>query len=237
MSVRGWIPWAMFCLPALPPPAAAAEVTGYAVLTSDYVFRGVSYSDGHPTAQAGIDLSLDSGVYMGIWGSAIDVSIGPTERELEMNYYLGWEHEVSRDWTLGANVVAYTYPGTVGPIDYDYVEYSAVANFRDRAWLEYSYSPDLFHTSRHTHNIELYGEWALTRKLLLGLGVGYYDVAALSGAAYAYWQLGITRPFGWFSVDLRYHDTNRDVPFISNPERADARLALSLRIPFRFTAD
>jgi uncharacterized protein (TIGR02001 family) len=218
-------------------PLAAAEVTGYAILTSDYVFRGVSYSDGHPTLQGGIDASLKSGVYLGFWASAVDISSGPAKRDFEMNYYFGWGYDVSANWTAGVNVVAYTYPGTIGPIDYDYREYSAVVNFRDRAWFEYSYSPDVFHTSRHTHNVEAYGEWPLTGQLLLGLGVGYYDVGALSGTGYAYWQLGVTRPFGRFSVDLRYHDTNRDVRFVSTPDRADARVALSLRVPFTLVAD
>lgn len=236
MPLRGWILGAALCLPPTL-PVAAAEVTGYAILTSDYVFRGVSYSDSHPTVQAGIDVSLANGLYAGVWGSAIDVSIGPTRRDLEMNYYLGWDHDLSAEWTVGGNVVAYTYPGTTGPIDYDYLEYSAVANFRDRAWLEYSYSPDLFHTSRHTHNFEVYGEWPLAAKLLLGLGVGYYDVAPLSGAGYAYWQVGVTRPFGRLSIDLRYHGTDRDVAFVSSPARAEDRVALSLRMPFTLAAD
>ena len=38
----------------------AAEFTGYAVLTSDYVFRGVSYSDGHAAAQLGGPGLLDA---------------------------------------------------------------------------------------------------------------------------------------------------------------------------------
>ncbi len=34
--------------------AAATELTGYAVLTTDYVFRGVSYSDSHVAVQLGV---------------------------------------------------------------------------------------------------------------------------------------------------------------------------------------
>ncbi|HZD53044.1 MAG TPA: TorF family putative porin [Woeseiaceae bacterium] len=229
---------AAVCLPlAVAPTARASEVTGYAVLTSDYVVRGVSYSDSHPTAQAGIDASLNSGLYLGVWGSAVDIHIGQTRRDAEVNYYLGYEYDLNADWTVGANVVANTYPGTAGPIDYDYREYSAVANFRDHAWVEYSYSPDLFNTSRHTHNIEAYAEWPATRNLLVGLGAGYYDVSSVSGAGYGYWQVGITRPFDHFSVDLRYHDTNRYVLFVSSPGRADARVVLSLRMPFTLAGD
>lgn len=224
---------ALLCMPAVGSPSGyAAEVTGYAVATSDYVFRGVSYSDGHPTAQGGVDAAFRSGMYAGFWGSAIDIESGTTRRDIELNYYLGWNVDLGTQWTIGAGAVAYTYPGTIGPVDYDYREYSATLNFRDRVWLEYSYSPDLFHTSRDTHHIEVYGEWPMMRKLLLGIGAGYYDVSALSGVGYAHWQAGVTRPVGRVSIDLRYHGTNRDVPFVSSADRTGTRVALSLRIPF-----
>ena len=44
--------------------ASAADFTGYAALTTDYVFRGVTYSDGHSAVQAGADVALGSGVYL-----------------------------------------------------------------------------------------------------------------------------------------------------------------------------
>lgn len=219
------------------PVSAAADVTGYAVVTTDYVFRGVTYSDGHGAAQAGIDVALDSGLYGGLWASSIDIYGGSTRRDAEVNYYLGYNRDIDADWTVGINVVAYTYPGADGPVDYDYNEITAVANFRDRAWIEYAYSPDLFHSSQSTHNLELYAEWPLPRSLLLGAGVGYYDVADLTGASYSYWQLGITRPFDHFSIDLRLHAASREVPIISAPDRAGSRLVLSLRLPFVIAAE
>lgn len=227
------------CLPAtwFVPSTHAADVTGYVLLTSDYVFRGVSYSDGHSAVQGGIDLALDSGLYAGFWASTVDIESAATARDVEVNYYAGYNHELSADWTIGANLVQYAFPGTEGPIDYDYREYSLVANYRDRAWLEYSYSPDLFHTSQATQNIEIYGEWPLAGNFLVGAGAGYYDVSELSGIGYGYWQVGVTRPFRQFSLDLRYHDTNRDVPIISDPYRAESRIVLSLRIPFRIAGD
>lgn len=232
MRGRRWL--VVACLHAAWPlsTAGAADVTGYVLLTTDYVFRGVTYSDGEEAAQGGLDIALDSGLYAGFWASTVDIRSAATARDAEVNYYAGYNHDLNTDWTLGANVVAYTFPGTAGPVDYDYVEYSIVANYRDRAWLEYSYSPDLFHTSRHTSNIEAYAEWPVAKRLLLGIGAGYYDVSELSGIGYAHWQVGITRPFERFSLDLRYHDTNRDVPIVSSADRAESRLALTVRVPF-----
>jgi uncharacterized protein (TIGR02001 family) len=213
--------------------ACAADVTGYAVLTTDYVFRGVTYSDGHAALQAAADVALDSGVYLGAWASSVDISNGPgQQRDLQLNYYVGYSHDFQSAWSVGANVVSYTFPGTEGDFEYDFLEYSIVANYDDRAWLEYSYSPDVFHSGSDTHNIDLYAEWGLPEQLLFGAGAGYYDVSGLSGNGYAYWQAGITRPFGRIDIDLRYHDTSRSVPIISTSERAAARIALSAKFLF-----
>lgn len=211
----------------------AADVTGYLVLTTDYVFRGVTYSDGHAAVQAGADIALDSGLYFGIWGSSVDISGGPARhRDRQLNYYIGYSRDLRSAWSIGANAVAYTFPGTEGDVDYDSLEYSIVANYDDRVWLEYSYSPDLFHSGRHTHNVDLYTELLLPAKLALGTGAGYYDVSDLSGSGYSYWQLGLTRSFGRIEIDLRYHDTNRAVPIISTTERAKAQVVLSAKFVF-----
>lgn len=211
----------------------AAEVTGYGVLTTDYVFRGVTYSDGHAAVQAGADVALDSGLYLGAWGSSVDISGGSArQRDLQVNYYFGYNHELRPDWSVGANAVLYTFPGTEGDVDYDFIEYSVVANYDDRFWIEYSHSPDLFDSGRDTHNFDLYAEWPLPAQLMLGGGAGYYDVSELTGSGYAYWQLGVTRSLGRIDVDLRYHDTSRAVPIISSYERAKERVALSARFTF-----
>jgi uncharacterized protein (TIGR02001 family) len=149
-----------------------------------------------------------------------------------LNYYLGYSYDLQSAWSIGANVVAYTFPGTEGDIDYDFLEYSIVANYDDRTWLEYSYSPDLFHSAHHTHNADLYTEWPLPAKLTLGAGAGYYDVSDLTGSGYSYWHLGFTQSFDRIDVDLRYHDTNRAVPIISTTERAKARVVLSAKLLF-----
>lgn len=224
---------AVVSLSAVSTDSGAVEATGYLVVTTDYVHRGVTQSDGHAAVQLGADLSFDSGFYMGAWASTVDIDNGPTRhRDTEISYFAGYGRGISDQWLLGGNVVAYTYPGTEGDVDYDYVEYSVVANYDDRFWIEYAYSPDLYDTGEHTHNLDLYAEWPLPAELILGAGAGFYDVSRPSGDDYTYWQLGLTRDLGRFSIDLRYHDTNRYVPVVSTPDRAKQRLVLSLRLVF-----
>lgn len=214
-------------------PADAVEFNRYLLLTTDYVFRGVTYSDGHAAAQLGADLAFDSGFYAGAWASTVDIAIDSvSDRDLEIDWYLGYRHDVSRDWTLGASFVAYTFPGTSGAFDYDYQEYGLSVNYGDRAWLEYAFSPDVLHTGANTHNVSLYAEWPFASQARIGAGAGYYAVDDLGGNNYAYWQLGVTRSFSRFELDLRYHDASDWVPYISDASRTGARLVLSFRMEF-----
>lgn len=211
----------------------AADLTGYLVLTSDYVYRGVTYSDGDIAGQLGGDLSFDNGFYFGVWASTIDISNGPSrQRDTEIKYYIGYSYEFDRNWSFGANVVAFTFPGDEGSIHYDYEEITVSANYADSVWLEYSYSPDIYNTGRSTQNLALLAEWPLANQFRLSAGVGHYDVSELTGSEYTYWQAGISRPVGFIEVDLRYHGTSSWVPIVSSADRADDRVVLSLRYQF-----
>ena len=54
-------------------PVAAQEVTGNVALTTDYIFRGVTQTDGGPAISGGFDVDAD-GFYVGVWGSSVDFS-------------------------------------------------------------------------------------------------------------------------------------------------------------------
>ena len=49
----------------------AADFSGNAALTTDYVWRGSTQTQGDPAVQAGFKLSGDSGLYASIWGSNV----------------------------------------------------------------------------------------------------------------------------------------------------------------------
>ena len=233
MSIRFPSPVPILACALLAFPVEAADFTGYVVLTTDYVFRGVTYSDGDPAAQLGADLSFDNGFFFGVWGSTIDIESLPfSDRDVELSFYAGYGYDVSSDWTVSGNVVAYRYPGAGGITDYDYEEYMVNVNYKDRVWLEYAYSPDVFDSGESTNNVRLYTEWPWPYQLTGSAGIGYYDISNVSGDDYSYWEFGVTRPLGIIDLDLRYHDSSRWVPVVSNADRADSRVVLSARFQF-----
>lgn len=220
-------------LAAAPSHLFAARLTGYASLTTDYVYRGVTRSDGHSAIQLGGDVSFDAGFYAGIWGSTVDIGNNLTrQRDTEINYYVGYSHQISGRWTIAGTVVSYQFPGAFGALDYDHEEYSVSLNFNDQWWFEYAQAPDYYNAGVRAHNYELFAEWPLPHQISLSAGIGHFDVGEFSGESYSFWQLGVSRPFGPLDIDLRYHDTSRWVPRVSSPDRADARLALTARFQF-----
>lgn len=216
--------------------AGAGEVSGYLVGTSDYVYRGVTQSDGHGAVQAGLDFNFDSGFFLGAWGSTVDIP-GPAnhQRDTEVRAYLGYAFEMSEQFQMVLNTVAYRYPGSEGNVDYDNQEYSVSLGIADQYWIEYAHSPDLYGLDVHTHNIEVFAEWPLGTQYLLSAGVGHYQVdwrETTIANETLYWQLGVSRSFGQFDVDLRYHEAQDPVWFTSNAERIEPRLSLSIRLGF-----
>jgi uncharacterized protein (TIGR02001 family) len=220
-------------LASTPSVVLSADLSGYLVLTTDYVWRGVTQSDGDPAAQLGGDIAFNSGIYAGLWASTIDIhNGGDRQRDAELTYYIGYSHDVGSRWALSVSAILYTYPGQTGVVDYDYEEVMFTTNYDDKLWLEYAYSPDLYNTGKDSHNIGVFTEWPAGKHLVIGAGAGYYDVSNFVGDAYLYWELGVTRPIGRLDIDLRYHDTDDWVPIVSSPGRAGSRVALSFRIAF-----
>jgi uncharacterized protein (TIGR02001 family) len=195
----------------------AAEFSGYATLKSDYVRRGITQSDGNPAFQLGADVNFENGLFVGLWGSTVDITNGPSrKRNVEVDYYAGYVIDVSESWH----------------VDYDYEEYSLGGNYEDRIWLEVAYSPDLYNTGLSSTNIDLYAEWPINRVLAIGGGAGYYDTSNLTGRTYRYWQLGVTASLRSVDIDLRVHDIDTWVPILTTPDQAKSRIALTLQIPF-----
>ncbi len=79
-------------------PAPAYTLTYNLGMYSDYIFRGVSFSNG-PALQGGIDWAHSSGFYLGTWFSNLDpdlfgqnATLGSKGNHLETDFYAGYAH-------------------------------------------------------------------------------------------------------------------------------------------------
>lgn len=92
-------------------PAFAEEsesgfsVSGNAAVTTDYRFRGIAQSGGDVAIQGGIDVSHDSGFYVGTWGSSVNFAGGT-----EIDVYGGWSGDVTEGISADVGLLYYFYP-------------------------------------------------------------------------------------------------------------------------------
>lgn len=104
-----------------PAPAPDWTFTGNAGLYSQYVFRGLTQTNGKPAVQAGFDLGHKSGFYAGTWASNVSwigdgypVSApqpGPSA-SFEWDFYGGFKGSLPADFGYDLGVLYYWYPGT-----------------------------------------------------------------------------------------------------------------------------
>jgi uncharacterized protein (TIGR02001 family) len=195
-------------------PAAAQSVSGEAGLVSDYRFRGVSLSRGHPAVQASLAVEDDSGLYANVWGSTLG-----HRSQTEIDLTAGYEAEVSK--VIGVDLFAtyYAYPADGSA---NYVEATAVMKATRGpvlASLGVSYSPPQRGTrdeSGRTHgNTYVFGglEYAVpkspvTMKAGLGYERGWFDEVEHGGKCD--WTLGGEVELKPAKLGLAYVGSNAD---------------------------
>jgi uncharacterized protein (TIGR02001 family) len=180
--------------------AAAAQdinVYGGVTLTSNYVFRSVTFSDDGAAVQPYVEVEIN-GFYAGIWGSNVDFGPGATD-DYEVDYYLGYRGETAGGFSYDVNYALFTFDDTgeccgefnvvLGLPVSDKIDLSAV----------FAYDPE-------------------ASALASGIGASYAVTDALSvsglfgrdeALAHNYWDLGLSYSVNdTTSLDLRYHDTS-----------------------------
>jgi uncharacterized protein (TIGR02001 family) len=105
-----------FAASAADAPASPHTLTGNLGLYSQYIFRGLTQTDGQPAVQGGFDYSHSSGFYAGTWASNISwLRDGGGYRSGgsgEFDFYGGMKGAIGKSdfsWDLGT--LYYFYPG------------------------------------------------------------------------------------------------------------------------------
>jgi uncharacterized protein (TIGR02001 family) len=114
-------------------------------LFSQYVFRGLTQTDGNPAVQGGFDLGHKSGFYIGTWGSNIswisDFTPG-NSASMEWDWYGGYKGSLPADFGYDLGLLYYWYPGhypVPGTVKPNTTELYAALTWKFLS-LKYSYS-------------------------------------------------------------------------------------------------
>ena len=185
------------------PVWGALELAGILRVATNYDYRGNTRSDNDPTVQLSLDISHDSGLFLGAWLSSVNLGTA----DIETNPYLGAAFSLSPDWQLGASVAGYFYDGRLMREDIDYGEGSLQLHYRELASFTFNVAPDYYGSGHSVLDYEAELRYPMTDVVEVSAGLGYQAGRKVFNYDSLYWNVGIAwyvRP--WLTLDLRYQD-------------------------------
>lgn len=201
----------VLALASVPLHARAEDDAGASVqwelgVVSDYLFRGVSQTDGRPTVQGGVSLATAQGWYAGGWASGVDFGAGGPR--LEVDWVVGHERDLGASATLDVSLNRYTFAGARA---LDYNEWQASLTVFDDHRLTLGYSNDVWNTGTAGWYFAVESQWALARDVRLAAGIGrnvFRDSVATEARSYTDWNIRVVRQSGAAEIALGYYGTD-----------------------------
>ncbi|SFB36525.1 TorF family putative porin [Azotobacter beijerinckii] len=199
---------------AVDTPLGEFSITANATLASEYIFRGISQTKGDPALQGGLDISHQSGLYVGAWISNVDYET--SNANTERDYYFGYTNKLTEELSFDVGWLKYDYPGDdLGNADLNYSEYyGSLSAYGFKVGINYSddYSHD---------NTAVYSYVGYKRDLPYGVGLSlragkydfkddsfYKDGATQGEDSYYDWYVGVSKEFVGLQFGLTYTQTD-----------------------------
>lgn len=220
-------------------PFAASNFSATAGLSTDYRFRGLSFTNEHPEIWGSFDWGYE-GFYLGLWASNIEVA----GTSVEIDYYGGYANTLGGWLDYDVALAYYTFPGADDDAaEFDYLETWVSLSHTFQGTLEptvgvfWAWSPDFTGEDDTAHYIK--GTLALVLPGGFGMDgwVGYQDVegdktTGPDGLSYVDWSIGFTKSLKGFDFDLRYIDTDGDADDYIGKDNADATAVFTISRTF-----
>ncbi|SFK99614.1 TorF family putative porin [Lysobacter sp. cf310] len=217
-------------LMALGTRAEASTLTGNAALTTDYVWRGTTQTQGDPAAQAGFKFAGDSGFYGSVWGSNVEFA-PETHASSELDFTVGWAGKLSNDWALDVNVLHYRYPSTT--VDLNWTELNGTLTYADRYWLSLGYSNEALGSRDSGVYTQLGARFPINDTFRVEAAAGYYYLDEVYDDSYAHGQLSavwaVKAPL---ELRLTAHVTDSSAKKIFGDDFAGDRIEAALQASF-----
>ena len=211
--------------------SAEGTITGNVALATDYVFRGISQTEGGPAISGGFDY-VNGMFYAGTWASnvaAATISSGG----LELDVYGGVTPTLG-PVAFNFGVLGYFYPGADDEgAELDYYEGKATASFSPVESLTLTgslyYSPEFTLETGDSIYYEIAGAYALSDTVGLKAAYGVQDVEDYTDS-YSTWLVGATYAYSGFTFGLTYTDTEDafDLGYAIDESDADEAITFSV---------
>ena len=212
------------------------EFSANVALSTDYLFRGISQTDGNPAISGGFDYSYKPvGIYAGVWASNVDFSSFGDDDNIEIDYYggIGGDFGNGVSWDVGG--IFYDYPGDDGDDEY-WEAYGSLgytfegASLKPEIGVTVAYSPDFFAETGDAIYVNPTLGLSLPMDFGLGFSYGYQDVDDLGD--YSHIDISLTKEISKFEFGLTYSNKFDDSDFCGGADVCDDTVVFSISSSF-----
>ncbi|WP_313398737.1 TorF family putative porin [Stenotrophomonas sp.] len=208
----------------------AQQLSGSAALTSDYVWRGSTQSQGDAAVQAGFRVAGDNGLYAAVSGSSVEFA-PQTHASSELDFIVGWTGALGAELALDANLLHYRYPATT--VDLNWTELNTTLTWKNNYWLSLGWSPQALGTHQDGLYSQLGARLPLTDTLRMEALAGYYRLQDAPGGGYAHGQLSaIWALAAPLELRLSAHTTDQHARALLGDDYAGSRWEVALQGSF-----
>ena len=212
--------------------ARAATLSGNTALTSDYVWRGSTQTQGDPAVQAGFKFTGDSGFYASAWGSNVEFA-PETHAGSELDFTVGWGGSLGADWALDVNVLHYRYPSAT--VDLNWTELNGTLAFRDDYWASVGYSDEALGYDADGIYALVGARFPLGERFRFEAIAAHYflDDAVVAEDGYTHGALSAIWAFqAPFELRMTAHATDSDAKAVFGDDFAGSRIEAALQASF-----
>lgn len=217
--------------------ARAVEVGGSAALTTDYVWRGSTQTQGDPAVQASFKVSGDSGFYASVWGSNVEFAPS-THASSELDFTVGWGTALNDDWAVDVNVLHYRYPATT--VDLNWTELNGTLTYMDNYWASLGYSNEALGADASGTYALVGAKFPLSDAFRIEANVGHYflDDAIFAEDGYSHalvsgvWAFKARASNPNVELRLTAHATDSSAEAIFGEDFAGNRIEAALQASF-----
>jgi uncharacterized protein (TIGR02001 family) len=241
------LPWLLLAALGARPAGALDLGSGFAlggdaVLTSDYVYRGVSSSNNEAALQGDLHV-MNAGSFLGVWGSTRDNQLEPYAN-FDLEVYLGHRFDLSNAWSATVSARAHYLLGGPQETSDDYQELGASVSYLDLWTLSVTAIPSAVRYWETYYGYERLSrapafvaetsfQWLLHAGFYLTGGAGYYHVTGTgpgieAANGYPYGNVGIAYDHHPWRVDVGYYRTGDKAQRLFPYPSADHQVAASV---------
>ncbi|OJY88618.1 MAG: hypothetical protein BGP25_02905 [Lysobacterales bacterium 63-13] len=210
----------------------AADFSGNAALTTDYVWRGSTQTQGEPAVQAGFKVAGKSGLYASVWSSNVKFA-AETRANAELDFTVGWGKALNDDWAVDVNVLRYQYPATA--LDLNWIEFNGTLTYKDHYWAAVGHSNEALGYDAAGTYVQAGAKFPINDAFRIEVSVAHYflsdEVVARSGYSHAQFS-GVWAFKDPFELRVTAHATDSDAKAIFGDAYAGSRIEAALQASF-----